>query len=88
MINIRRHTAFLTLVTLVSDGLVLYLSMAFAFWIRCQILFGVRGSSLMFRPKGDRASAIAFPMAAGTDSHEPSPAPLEPSAVKGEGVST
>ncbi|MDP8236452.1 MAG: undecaprenyl-phosphate glucose phosphotransferase [Candidatus Erginobacter occultus] len=33
MINIRRHTAFLTLITLVSDGLVLYLSMAFTFWI-------------------------------------------------------
>ncbi len=33
MTNIRRHTAFLTLVTLVSDGLVLYGSMVFAFWI-------------------------------------------------------
>jgi exopolysaccharide biosynthesis polyprenyl glycosylphosphotransferase len=33
MTHIRRHTAFLTLVTLVSDGLVLYASLAAAFWI-------------------------------------------------------
>ncbi len=33
MTNIRRHTTFLTLITVVSDGLVLYVAMALAFWV-------------------------------------------------------
>ncbi len=33
MTQIRRHTAFLTLITLVVDGLILYASMVAAFWI-------------------------------------------------------
>src|SRR3990172_7189647 len=60
---------------------------ALASWISRYSFVGDRGNSVIFTPRGARASATALPMAAGAVMELDSPTPLEPSSVKGDGDS-
>ena len=51
-----------------------------------QSRFGAAGTSWALMPSGDSASLIAHMIAAGVVCIEPSPAPLAPSGVNGDGV--
>ena len=52
----------------------------------CQILSGLSGSSVIWMPKGLKASQIAFDRVPGMALGRPSPIPREPSGVCGHGV--